>query len=70
MDKDSVKPFAYDLDEADIKRERCKARELRASQWWKRRCAKGVCYYCNVYVQDWTVRALRISRAMNGPRAP
>jgi len=41
-----VKPFAYDLDEGDIKRERSKARELRMSQWWKRRCAKGICYYC------------------------
>ncbi len=46
MDKEPVKPFAYDLDENDIKRERRKARELRASQWWKRRCAKGICYYC------------------------
>ena len=41
-----MKPFAYDLDEGDIKRERSKARELRMSQWWKRRCAKGICYYC------------------------
>jgi 5-methylcytosine-specific restriction enzyme A len=41
-----MKPFAYDLDDADIKRERRKARELRASQWWKRRLARGVCYYC------------------------
>ena len=39
-------PFAYHLDESDLKRERQKARELRASQWWKRRLAKGVCYYC------------------------
>ena len=41
-----MKPFAYDLEERDIKRERQKARELRASQWWKRQCAKGRCYYC------------------------
>jgi len=41
-----VSPFAYDLDEGQIKTERRKARELRASQWWKRRCAKGQCYYC------------------------
>jgi 5-methylcytosine-specific restriction protein A len=41
-----MKPFAYDLNEADIKRERRKARELRATQWWKRRLAKGVCHYC------------------------
>ena len=41
-----MQPFAYDLSEADIKRERRKARELRASQWWKRRLDKGVCHYC------------------------
>jgi len=39
-------PFAQDLDEADIKRERAKARALRSSQWWKRRLAKGTCHYC------------------------
>ncbi len=44
---DSFSPYAFDLDEAQIKRERHKARELRASQWWKRRCAKGRCHYCN-----------------------
>lgn len=42
----NMEPFAIDLDEEDIKRERRKARELRGSQWWKRRRAKGVCYYC------------------------
>ena len=41
-----MKPFAYDLEEEDIKRERRKARELRKSQWWKRRCAVGKCHYC------------------------
>ena len=39
-------PYAYNLSEEDIKRERRKARELRHTQWWKRRCAKGVCRYC------------------------
>lgn len=39
-------PYAYDLDEAKIKAERRKARELRGSQWWKRQCAKGRCHYC------------------------
>ena len=41
-----MKPFAFDLDEADIKRERHKARQLMESQWWKRRLAKGICHYC------------------------
>jgi 5-methylcytosine-specific restriction endonuclease McrA len=38
--------FSYVADEAQINREKQKARELRASQWWKRRLAKGVCHYC------------------------
>ena len=40
-------PFALYIDESDIKTQRRKARELRATQWWKRRIAKGVCYYCS-----------------------
>lgn len=35
-----------DIDEAALRRERHKARELRQSPWWKRRCAKGRCHYC------------------------
>ena len=34
------------MDDTHIRRERQKARELRATQWWKRRLAKGVCHYC------------------------
>jgi 5-methylcytosine-specific restriction enzyme A len=41
-----MEPFSIDLDEDQIKRERRKARELRESQWWKRRAAKGSCYWC------------------------
>ncbi|MGN1360204.1 MAG: HNH endonuclease [Kiritimatiellia bacterium] len=33
-------------DEAHIARERKKARELRASDWWRQQCAAGVCHYC------------------------
>jgi len=44
--RDKTQPFSYPLEEADLKRERGKARELRESQWWKRRLAKGVCHYC------------------------
>ena len=39
-------PFAYDLESEDLKRERHRARQLRETQWWKRRLAKGVCQYC------------------------
>ena len=44
--KKTIQPFAYDLSEEDLKQTRHKARELRESQWWKRRLAKGVCNYC------------------------
>ena len=39
----------YDLDgvdEAVIKKERARARELRKTSWWQNKIAKGVCYYC------------------------
>ena len=39
-------PYRFHLEEADLKRERRKARELRQSQWWKRKCARGTCHYC------------------------
>ncbi|MCA1792782.1 MAG: HNH endonuclease [Desulfotignum sp.] len=34
------------VDDAVLKKERAKARNLRSSQWWKRRLARGVCHYC------------------------
>jgi 5-methylcytosine-specific restriction enzyme A len=33
-----------------VKRERAKARDLRQSQWWKRRIGTGVCHYCRRHV--------------------
>jgi 5-methylcytosine-specific restriction endonuclease McrA len=41
-----AKPFLIDVSEEEIRRERRKARELRASQWWKRKRAAGVCHHC------------------------
>ena len=38
--------FWVPIDPGALRRERAKARELRASPWWKRRIADGVCYYC------------------------
>ena len=32
--------------EAEVARERKKARELRNSAWWKNELAKGICHYC------------------------
>lgn len=34
-------------DDAHIRRERERARALRASPWWKAQLAKGECHYCH-----------------------
>lgn len=38
--------FISNVTEEEINREKAKARKLRVSQWWKRKCADGVCSYC------------------------
>lgn len=43
-------PYGFYPEEEDLRRERQKARALRASQWWKRRCDRGRCHYCNASV--------------------
>lgn len=30
----------------DLRRERERARELRQTSWWRRKLARGICYYC------------------------
>jgi 5-methylcytosine-specific restriction protein A len=41
-----MRDFGPPVEPDALKRERARARELRASQWWKRRISEGVCYYC------------------------
>ncbi len=59
-----------------LKRERAKSRELRASQWWKRRIADGVCHYCRRRVgvarltMDHIVPLGRGGRAVRGNVVP
>ncbi len=39
--------FDFDgLDDAQIRTERAKARELRKSRWWQQKTAPGLCHYC------------------------
>jgi 5-methylcytosine-specific restriction endonuclease McrA len=38
--------FIIEVSEQEIKREKEKARQLRHTQWWKNRVAKGICHYC------------------------
>lgn len=39
------------IDEAAIRRERDKARDLRRSRWWQQKLAQGLCYYCGQQVK-------------------
>lgn len=42
----SMSSFLSDISTADIQREKNRAKELRQSQWWKRKRAIGICHYC------------------------
>ncbi|MCP3941246.1 MAG: HNH endonuclease [Desulfobacteraceae bacterium] len=41
-----MEPYFTFIDEVALKKERAKARKIRASQWWKRKKSTGVCHYC------------------------
>jgi 5-methylcytosine-specific restriction endonuclease McrA len=41
-----VEPFVIEVTEEEIRRERAKAKELRATRWWKQKLARGRCHYC------------------------
>jgi len=53
--------FYAPVDPDVLKRERARARELRASPWWKRRISDGVCHYCRRRVG---VRALSMDHVV------
>lgn len=43
--------YGFDgVDDADIKKERAKARELRKSRWWQQKTSSNTCYYCGKQV--------------------
>ncbi|MBP1686314.1 MAG: endonuclease family protein [Deltaproteobacteria bacterium] len=64
------------LSEDEIKRERAKARELRQSQWWKRRRGAGLCHYCGrkfpprELTMDHLVPLIRGGRSTKGNLVP
>jgi 5-methylcytosine-specific restriction endonuclease McrA len=40
--------FHFDgMDEAELRREKDKARKLRKSRWWQQKLSACTCYYCN-----------------------
>jgi 5-methylcytosine-specific restriction endonuclease McrA len=68
--------FLVEVSDDAIRRERAKARELRQSQWWKRRCSSGICHYCGRQVgakaltMDHLVPLIRGGRSNKGNLVP
>ena len=68
--------FSPEASEADLKREKARARELRQSTWWKRRIADGVCHYCGRRVgpkaltADHVVPLIRGGKSARGNMVP
>jgi 5-methylcytosine-specific restriction endonuclease McrA len=42
-----IGPFIVCVSPEQLRKEKEKAAQLRASQWWKRQIAKGQCHYCH-----------------------
>jgi 5-methylcytosine-specific restriction endonuclease McrA len=69
-------PFVVEVTEAELKRERERARALRQSQWWKRRLSPGRCHYCRRQVgarrltMDHVVPLIRGGRSTRGNVVP
>ena len=69
-------PFYSETDDDEIKKEKAKARELRNSQWWKRKRSSGRCYYCggqfkpSDLTMDHIVPIARGGRSTKGNVAP
>lgn len=68
--------FLVEVDEEHIRRERARARELRRTQWWKRRRAAGICHYCGLrfplqsLTMDHVVPIVRGGRSTKGNVVP
>jgi 5-methylcytosine-specific restriction protein A len=68
--------FLVEVSDEFLRRERARARELRSSPWWKRRCAPGVCHYCGKQVGaraltlDHVVPLIRGGRSNKGNVVP
>lgn len=66
----------YDVSDADIRREKEKARRLRKTNWWNSRVDKGVCHYCQRHVgrenltMDHVVPLARGGRSSKGNLVP
>jgi 5-methylcytosine-specific restriction protein A len=68
--------FFMSADENHIKREKTKAREIRDSQWWKRKRSTGICSYCggkfkpNDLTMDHLIPIVRGGKSVHGNIVP
>ncbi|MET0152194.1 MAG: HNH endonuclease [Candidatus Binatia bacterium] len=68
--------FVAGAQEEHIRHERARARELRRTQWWKRRRASGICHYCGgrfapqALTMDHVVPLVRGGRSTRGNVVP
>lgn len=68
--------FISEITEAELKREKAKARELRNSDWWKRKRGLGKCHYCggafkpDELTMDHIVPVIRGGKSVKGNVAP
>ncbi len=68
--------FISYVTEEELKKERSKAREMRKSQYWKRRLSAGRCYYCgkecapNELSMDHIVPLIRGGKSTKGNTVP
>ncbi|HEY7558412.1 MAG TPA: HNH endonuclease [Candidatus Binatia bacterium] len=69
-------PFLVEVSEEHLRRERRRARELRTSQWWKRKRAAGICHHCGARVpskeltMDHLVPLIRGGKSTKGNLVP
>ena len=61
--------FIPAVDEAALRREKARARELRQSSWWKRRIAEGRCHYCGRHVGNRALTADHVVPLIRGGRS-
>ena len=68
--------FISNVTDQEIKKEKQKARELRKTQWWKRKCSEGRCFYCGDSVlpkdltMDHIIPIIRGGRSTKGNVVP
>lgn len=73
MSRERFVPAASD---ADLRREKGRARALRQTAWWKRRIAAGLCHYCGRQVGakalslDHVVPLIRGGKSVRGNMVP